>query len=54
LQSNIYQSAFYTDEHLKWDKPPMAVCLWRFAYLTDLSVTVALKSLVGQPLVVPL
>ena len=26
----------------------------RFAYLIDLSVTVALKSLVGQPLVVPL
>ena len=25
----------------------------RFAYLNDLSVTVALKSLVGQPLVVP-
>ena len=28
--------------------------LWRFAYLIDLSVTVVLKSLVGQPLVVPL
>jgi hypothetical protein len=28
----------YTDEHLKWDKPPPAVCL-----LIDLSVTLPLN-----------
>jgi hypothetical protein len=28
------QTIFYTDEHLKWSKPPMAVCV-----LIDLSVT---------------
>lgn len=29
---------FYTDEHLKWDKPPMMVC----PILIDLSVTLPL------------
>jgi hypothetical protein len=35
----VYANArSYTDEHLKWDKPPQAVCL-----LIDLSVTLPLK-----------
>ena len=34
----------YTDEDLKWDKPPLEVCL-----LIHLSVTVALKYLLGHP-----
>ena len=33
-----FKYLFYTDEHLKWDKPPKAVCL-----LIDLSVTLPLK-----------
>jgi len=32
------QMNIYTDEHLKWDKPPVAVCL-----LIDLSVTLPLN-----------
>ena len=35
IWDNIYISLYcnsnitlYTDEHLKWDKPPMAVCLF--------------------------
>jgi hypothetical protein len=31
-------NCIYTDEHLKWDKPPMVVCL-----LIDLSATLPLK-----------
>jgi hypothetical protein len=35
---NFISDYLYTDEHLKWDKPPVAVCL-----LIDLSVTLPLK-----------
>ena len=41
----------YTDEHLKWDKPPMEVCL-----LIDLLRSignVALETLVGRSKSVP-
>jgi len=37
--SFLYTLKIYTDEHLKWDKPPEAVCL-----LIDLSVTLLLKT----------
>jgi hypothetical protein len=40
-----YGPRIYTDEYLKWDKPPVAVCL-----LIDLSATLPLKIYWNAPL----